>query len=391
MNPNFMGNGRFPPIQGGFNPRMGHRMMPNMMGMQRMYPGMGMGPGMFPPPNMMGGQHFKGNNQEKRGDGSPQMFSIYIGDLDESCEQNDLTEFFQRKFRSVVGAKVIKDYATKKNKGFGFVHFEDGNEAEHAITEMNGVVFRGKRIKTGRSFAKYANPAGGGQPNHRGPNMYPMMNRGMPSHMGMPMGMRRPPMMPPGPYPRQPYPMMPRPQMDQNHQKNIGGVYPKQNEHNDREENDDEIEHKNEDNHTGHYRRVVNKSSPSKQPSYMISTTQEVNKKNDKPDSSGGSRNEENIKTKDENYKESKESNKKENGKKDESNEKKEVSKINKSESKKEESKIDIKSESKGKVKRESQEQIRTESKNTEISKPIRKGLLNKRDDMDKDGDDMNI
>lgn len=202
--------GHGPPFHpmGGFNPRM-PPMMPGMMGMRAMYPNMPMGPGMFPP-HMM--QPHKPNSYGKKHGKNPNVISIYVGELDTFCEQHNLVDFFKTKYKSVVGGKIIKDFQTKKNKGYGFVHFEDQAEADNAIKEMNGVMFMGRRIKTGRSFSKSQIMR---MQNHRN-HMFTMMNRGM-HPMAMGMGMRGPMM----PYHRDPR-MMGRSPMDQNRHKNMG-------------------------------------------------------------------------------------------------------------------------------------------------------------------------
>lgn len=266
MNPPYMG-GRFP-MPGGFNGRMPPGMMP-----PGMVPNMrGMYPGMFPP--------MRGNMRNpppmKRGE-PDNVSSIYVGDLNDFCEQTNLFEFFKEKFKSVVGAKVIKDHVTRKNKGFGFVQFEDPQEAERAISEMNGAMFMGRRIKTGRSFSKNSssNPQ-----NYRNPMFNMMGGRQMP--MGMPMGMGRP-MMPPGGFPPQGFPphMVPH---DQNRERNRMPEprEPPRGETKPASGGPARRDLKMQ----AHYRKTRKPESPKKEPSYMISTTQEMNQKPEKRDKS---------------------------------------------------------------------------------------------------------
>jgi RNA recognition motif-containing protein len=256
------GNNRFQGMPGGFNHRMNPMMPhPGMPGMRGMYPGNGMNPGMLPPPPMMNPQ-YKNMYPPGRGGPDPGVFSIYVGDLDGFCEQHHLADFFKGKYKSVTGAKVIKDHVTKKNKGFGFVHFDDGNEAEIAIKEMNGKMFMGRRIKTGRSFAKNQNM---GMQQHRNP-MY-MMGRGMHPQMGM----GRPMM----PYPRQPYMMGRPPHLDQNQQKNLM-IQKQRNPYHEQSQMMDRQPRPSNPHEIGHYRKTSNsKMSPHKQPSYMISSKNE--------------------------------------------------------------------------------------------------------------------
>jgi len=80
--------------------------------------------------------------------------SIYVGELDPSVNDQILTEFFQRRYRSVLGSKVIVDPVTKNCKGFGFVKFSDNNEAQAAIREMQGSILRGRALKTSQAYTK---------------------------------------------------------------------------------------------------------------------------------------------------------------------------------------------------------------------------------------------
>lgn len=250
---------QFQPMPRGFNPRMPPGMMHGMMGMRGMYPNMPMNPGMFPP---MMPPHPK-NNFVKKPNKNPSVLSIYVGDLDTFCEQENLVEFFKSKYKSVVGGKIIKDFTTKKNKGYGFVHFDDPVEAEAAIKEMNGKMFMGRRIRTGKSFSKSQMMR---TQNHRN-HMFNMMNRGM-HPMQMPMNMRGPMM----PYPR--HPMMGRPGVDQNHQKNAPYMKGRGQMYNHSKAQGGHP-HKSNSRAVDHYRKVSRKSSYEKKPNYMISSNQE--------------------------------------------------------------------------------------------------------------------
>ena len=80
--------------------------------------------------------------------------TIYVGDIDDKVEIADLLSFFKNKYPSVSNVKLVKDAVTKKKKGYGFVTFGDQNEADRAISEMNGTILMGKKIKTNKSFTK---------------------------------------------------------------------------------------------------------------------------------------------------------------------------------------------------------------------------------------------
>ena len=74
-------------------------------------------------------------------------FTIYIGELDSNVTENYLKGIFLKLYKSVIGAKIVIDPITKKSKGYGFVRFNDHNESQRAILEMNGFEICGKPIK----------------------------------------------------------------------------------------------------------------------------------------------------------------------------------------------------------------------------------------------------
>ena len=74
-------------------------------------------------------------------------FTIYIGELDSNVTENYLKGIFLKLYKSVIGAKIVIDPITKKSKGYGFVRFNDHNESQRAILEMNGFEIGGKPIK----------------------------------------------------------------------------------------------------------------------------------------------------------------------------------------------------------------------------------------------------
>jgi RNA recognition motif-containing protein len=50
--------------------------------------------------------------------------------------------------------KIIVDPVTRQSKGYGFVKFSDPNEAQSAIREMQGILLRGRAIKTNQAHIK---------------------------------------------------------------------------------------------------------------------------------------------------------------------------------------------------------------------------------------------
>lgn len=79
------------------------------------------------------------------------MARIYVGNLPYQTNDEDLGQAFSQ-FGTVVSSSVIKDKATRRSKGFGFVEFENDEAAEAAIAGMDGKDFEGRTLKV--SIAK---------------------------------------------------------------------------------------------------------------------------------------------------------------------------------------------------------------------------------------------
>lgn len=83
-------------------------------------------------------------NLSKQGEDDIQ---IYVCDMDINVDEDQLKEFFEKEYKSVYAAKVICDSMSRVSKGYGFVKFKDQEEANRAVTEMNGKVLNGRRIR----------------------------------------------------------------------------------------------------------------------------------------------------------------------------------------------------------------------------------------------------
>ncbi|KAJ6116373.1 Nucleotide-binding alpha-beta plait [Penicillium capsulatum] len=81
-----------------------------------------------------------------------------------SWHTNDetLREGFQR-FGEIQEAIVVKDRATLRSRGFGFVRFASEAEAEAAMNEMNNQEFDGRVIRVDKAFDRPNRPDGGFQ------------------------------------------------------------------------------------------------------------------------------------------------------------------------------------------------------------------------------------
>lgn len=86
------------------------------------------------------------------GEKAKKFTNVYIKNFSETLSETDLEEMFS-KFGKITSLKLMKT-DDDKNKGFGFVSFEDAETAEAAVEELNGKEINGKTIYVGRAQKK---------------------------------------------------------------------------------------------------------------------------------------------------------------------------------------------------------------------------------------------
>jgi len=87
----------------------------------------------------------------KSGDAN-KFTNVYIKNLDEGVSEEKLCEMFA-KFGKLRNAVVMRDEGNK-SKGFGFVNYENYDDAKRAVDEMNGRDINGKALYCGRAQKK---------------------------------------------------------------------------------------------------------------------------------------------------------------------------------------------------------------------------------------------
>ncbi len=93
--------------------------------------------------------------------------NIYVGNLPNSVNENDLREVFQA-FGEVSTAAVIKDKFSGESRGFGFVEMPNKVEAEKAISMTNGKDLKGRSAKVNEAKPRTdSSRSGGGFGNRR--------------------------------------------------------------------------------------------------------------------------------------------------------------------------------------------------------------------------------
>ncbi|MDR2781024.1 MAG: RNA-binding protein [Holosporaceae bacterium] len=86
---------------------------------------------------------------------------LYIGNLAYSVNDDSLKSAFSA-FGEVESAVVIKDKASGRSKGFGFVEMSTDESAAAAIAKMNKTEFSGRMMFVSESHSTDGSRGGGG-------------------------------------------------------------------------------------------------------------------------------------------------------------------------------------------------------------------------------------
>jgi RNA recognition motif-containing protein len=86
---------------------------------------------------------------------------LYVGNLGYSVTSSDLEGLFSA-FGSVRSAEVIADRDTGRSKGFGFVEMGTDQEAQAAITGLNGKEHDGRGLTVNEARPREERRSGGG-------------------------------------------------------------------------------------------------------------------------------------------------------------------------------------------------------------------------------------
>jgi RNA recognition motif-containing protein len=86
---------------------------------------------------------------------------LYIGNLSFSTTEASLGDFFAQ-IGSVASVKLITDRDTGRSRGFGFVEMSSSEEADKAISELNGKELDGRAISVSEARPQAPRSGGGG-------------------------------------------------------------------------------------------------------------------------------------------------------------------------------------------------------------------------------------
>lgn len=86
--------------------------------------------------------------------------NIYVGNLSWNLKDQDLSNLFAQ-HGEVSSAKIVTDKFTGRSKGFGFVEMPNDDQAQAAITALNGTDVDGRSIVVNESRPKQEGGGGG--------------------------------------------------------------------------------------------------------------------------------------------------------------------------------------------------------------------------------------
>jgi RNA recognition motif-containing protein len=86
---------------------------------------------------------------------------MYVGNLSYSANEDELRRIFEE-HGTVVSAQVIMDRETGRSKGFAFVEMSSDQEAQAAISALDGKEIGGRVIKVNEARPREDRGGGGG-------------------------------------------------------------------------------------------------------------------------------------------------------------------------------------------------------------------------------------
>lgn len=86
---------------------------------------------------------------------------LYVGGLPYAVDDTQLQEL-ATPFGEVMSAKVIVDKFSGRSKGFGFVEYANGDDADKAIAALNGKEVGGRNLTVNEARPMTSRSGGGG-------------------------------------------------------------------------------------------------------------------------------------------------------------------------------------------------------------------------------------
>ena len=85
---------------------------------------------------------------------------LYIGGLSWNTDDHGLRNAFEQ-HGEISEAKVITDRETGRSRGFGFITFNEGSDADNAIEQMNGTELDGRTLNVNEAQERSGGDRGG--------------------------------------------------------------------------------------------------------------------------------------------------------------------------------------------------------------------------------------
>ena len=95
------------------------------------------------------------------------MKSIFVGNLSFGTTEDELRTLFEN-YGAVSRVSIMMDRETGRSRGFAFVEMSNDEEAESAISGVNGSSLGGRTLNVNEARPRPERPAGGGY--GRGPS-----------------------------------------------------------------------------------------------------------------------------------------------------------------------------------------------------------------------------
>ena len=86
---------------------------------------------------------------------------IYVGNMPYSVTEEDIKQAFEA-FGQVESVTIIKDKMSGQSKGFGFVEMGSAEQAQAAISGMNGKDLKGRKLNVNEARPRQDDGLGGG-------------------------------------------------------------------------------------------------------------------------------------------------------------------------------------------------------------------------------------
>jgi RNA recognition motif-containing protein len=88
------------------------------------------------------------------------IMNIYVGNLSYGVSEEELRKTFEE-FGQVQSVTIIKNNQTGQSKGFGFVEMPASEDAQKAISALNGKELKGRNMTVNEARPRPEGPRGG--------------------------------------------------------------------------------------------------------------------------------------------------------------------------------------------------------------------------------------